>query len=229
MAARRTAIAYDPIVATGEGRTGTRRPSHVVRAELFAAARELFAEHGYHAVTTKELCQRAGVAETTLFRHFGSKAELFGATVAEPFTAFIDEWAASWADFPPDAPLEELARRLVTGLYDLVSGNRELLQQLVVARIQRDGTFEELIEDITARIAGALRNVQDAGTRMAAVRGVKGLDPPATIRAIAGMIFGSVLLDDWVDSAGTRRPGRERFIRELTALTAHGFGHRTDI
>ena len=216
-------------MVAGDGKAGSRRPSHVVRAELFAVARVLFAERGYQAVTTKELCQRAGVAETTLFRHFGSKAELFEATIAEPFTEFIDEWAASWADFPPDAPLEELTRRLVTGLYDLVSGNRELLQQLVVARIQRDAAFDGLIDDISSRIAAALREVQDAGTRMAATRGVKGLDPPATIRAIAGMIFGSVLLDDWIDSAGTRRPGRDRFIRELTALTAHGFGHRTDI
>jgi len=216
-------------VASDPGRKGSRRPSHVVRAELFAAARELFAERGYQAVTTKELCQRAGVAETTLFRHFGSKAELFEATIAEPFAEFIDGWSASWAEFPPDAPLEELARRLVTGLYDLVSGNRELLQQLVVARFQRDADFDQLIEDISSRIAVALRSVQDAGTRMASVRGVKGLDPPATIRAIAGMIFGSVLLDDWIDSAGTRRPGRARFIHELTALTAHGFGHRTDL
>ena len=132
-------------------------------------------------------------------------------------------------DFPPDAPIEELARKLVTGLYDLVARDKELLQQLVVARIQQDPTFDSLINDISSRISAGLRNVQDAGTRMAATRGIKGLDPPATIRAIAAMIFGAVLLDDWIDSAGTRRPGRERFIRELTALTTHGFGHRHDL
>jgi len=206
-----------------------RRSSQAVRGELFGVARELFAERGYHAVTTKELCQRAGVAETTLFRHFGSKAELFEAAIAEPFIEFIDGWVDSWARFPPDAPVEELAEQLVTGLYDLVSRNRELIQQLLVARFQKDTSFDPLIKEITSRIATGLRSVQDVGTTIAGVRGIKGLDPPATMRAIAAMIFGSVLLDDWIAPAGTRKPGRDRLVRELTALTTHGFGHRADL
>jgi AcrR family transcriptional regulator len=43
---------------------------------LFEAAIAAFAEHGYSGATTKEIARRAGVNEVTLFRRYGTKAEL---------------------------------------------------------------------------------------------------------------------------------------------------------
>jgi AcrR family transcriptional regulator len=40
-----------------------------VRPRLLNAAHELFVEKGYRATTTKEITDRANVAEPTLFRH----------------------------------------------------------------------------------------------------------------------------------------------------------------
>ncbi|MBU4214257.1 MAG: TetR/AcrR family transcriptional regulator [Actinobacteria bacterium] len=45
-------------------------------ARILSAATELFAEHGYDAVTTREVAQAAGVGMGTLFRHAGSKPAL---------------------------------------------------------------------------------------------------------------------------------------------------------
>lgn len=49
------------------------------RARILAAAREIFEKHGTRGTTTREVAERAGVNEATLFRHFGSKAALLGA------------------------------------------------------------------------------------------------------------------------------------------------------
>jgi AcrR family transcriptional regulator len=51
------------------------------RFRLLAAAAQLFAERGYARATTRELAAAAGVNEVTLFRHFGSKKNLFAAVV----------------------------------------------------------------------------------------------------------------------------------------------------
>src|ERR1700690_469506 len=49
------------------------------RARILAATREIFERNGTRGTTTREVAERAGVNEATLFRHFGSKAALLAA------------------------------------------------------------------------------------------------------------------------------------------------------
>ena len=49
------------------------------RARILAAAREIFERNGTRGTTTREVAERAGVNEATLFRHFGSKRALLDA------------------------------------------------------------------------------------------------------------------------------------------------------
>ncbi len=49
------------------------------RAKIIAAARELFERNGTRGTTTREVAEKAGVNEATLFRHFGSKRALLDA------------------------------------------------------------------------------------------------------------------------------------------------------
>jgi len=44
---------------------------------LIKAAYELFSEQGYSKTTTREIAERAGVAELTLFRHFQTKQNVY--------------------------------------------------------------------------------------------------------------------------------------------------------
>jgi len=46
------------------------------RDDICTAALELFAEQGIEATTTREIAERAGAAEGTLYRHFDGKADL---------------------------------------------------------------------------------------------------------------------------------------------------------
>lgn len=47
------------------------------RKAIHAAAIDLFAEKGFAATTTREICQRAGVTKPVLYYHFGSKDQLY--------------------------------------------------------------------------------------------------------------------------------------------------------
>jgi AcrR family transcriptional regulator len=84
------------------------------RQRILQAAAQVFAEKGYARATTRALARAAGINEVTLFRHFGSKENLFA--------AIIDEYAAS-------ALTASLAGKL-TGDYeeDLLTMGHHLLE-----------------------------------------------------------------------------------------------------
>ena len=197
-----------------------------VRVRMLRAARSLFAEKGYRATTTKEISVVAGVAEPTIFRHFGAKADLFEATILEPFTEFIAQWIHTWDDFPADGSVEDLAENLVSGLYQLVRRDLRLFRELIAARADPASDLHASAVAISAQLRGGLRAVHDVGLDIAGSRGLRGLDAPATIGAIAGMVLASVLLEDWIYPAGVESPDQDRIVREMTSMIYNGIAHR---
>jgi AcrR family transcriptional regulator len=55
----------------------------VTRRALLGAARELFAEGGYHATAAGEVVGRAGLTRGAMYHHFEDKRDLFRAVVEE--------------------------------------------------------------------------------------------------------------------------------------------------
>jgi AcrR family transcriptional regulator len=199
-----------------------------VRARTLAAAHELFTANGYRATTTKEICLLAGVAEPTLFRNFGSKAELFETTILDPFTQFIDGWITSWRDFSADVSVQDMAASLVSGLLKLVRQERRLFQELMEARADPNNDLHRSAVAISTRIREGLRAVQDVGLEIADERHLTHLDPPATISAVAAMIIGSAILEDWIVPIGVRPPSQARMIHEITMMITYGITGRPD-
>jgi AcrR family transcriptional regulator len=58
---------------------GRSRRSETTRRALVTAARTLFAEHGYAAVSTGDIARAAGVTRNALYYHFPNKESLFRA------------------------------------------------------------------------------------------------------------------------------------------------------
>ncbi len=52
------------------------RKQQRAREQIIDAAYQLFAEHGFAAVTVADIAERAEVGRTTFFRHFGDKQEV---------------------------------------------------------------------------------------------------------------------------------------------------------
>lgn len=144
-----------------EVRQRLRRSSAEVRSLLYQAARDVFAERGYRRASTREIAQRARVTEAMLFRHFGSKSQLFEEAVFDPFVQFLDEYIAKYLDGNRgDMPTAQLAYQYVTGVYALFVSNRDLLATMLSEHAATEqwgpNVLEKQLDALTEQIVGFL-------------------------------------------------------------------------
>jgi AcrR family transcriptional regulator len=78
------------------------------RAALVAAARRLFAEHGYADVGTERVAQAAGVTRGALYHQFADKADLFAAVLEAVQLDLSQRLIDVVAAVPPDDPVAML-------------------------------------------------------------------------------------------------------------------------
>ena len=71
--------------ATSERHTAAER-----REQILEAALEEFSERGLHGASTEAIARRAGISQPYVFRLFGTKKELFKATVARCFRETLE-------------------------------------------------------------------------------------------------------------------------------------------
>jgi AcrR family transcriptional regulator len=105
-----------------------RRAEHAAdtRTALVAAARRLFAAHGYDATGTEQIVAEARVTRGALYHHFRDKADLFRAAVTEAAA----EVALQLTD-------EQLATEAASPLDDIRDGVSAFLDVCVGADFQR--------------------------------------------------------------------------------------------
>lgn len=77
------------MAAVGTESTRRRLTAPERRKKIIAAAAEVFIEQGYSGARTKEIAERAGVAEAFLYRHLASKEEMYEVAIVEPLRAAL--------------------------------------------------------------------------------------------------------------------------------------------
>jgi AcrR family transcriptional regulator len=83
------------------------RPNAEVRARILETACSLFYQHGVRAVGVDLVVEKAGVAKTSLYRHFGTKDDLIAAFLQREDEDFWGTWDRV-ADQHRDQPSAEL-------------------------------------------------------------------------------------------------------------------------
>lgn len=84
------------------------------KEKIVQVALELFGQQGYDRSATSQIAQRAGVSEGLIFRHFGSKAGLLSAIIAQglaQIAATMQAYAAEGIG-PEDAILQHIDQSL---------------------------------------------------------------------------------------------------------------------
>ena len=65
------------------------------RDQILHTAVELFSQHGFKGTTTKEIARASGVSEATVFKHFATKDELYGA-ILHAKACIADNYQFPW-------------------------------------------------------------------------------------------------------------------------------------
>ncbi|HEX9448349.1 MAG TPA: TetR/AcrR family transcriptional regulator, partial [Dongiaceae bacterium] len=70
---------------------------------IMQAAKDLFLEHGFGAVSMDQVARQAGVSKATVYAHFTSKEKLFAEMV---FRACSSKWDIAMPALTPDSDIE---------------------------------------------------------------------------------------------------------------------------
>ncbi|MFJ6385855.1 helix-turn-helix domain-containing protein [Kitasatospora sp. NPDC092039] len=165
------------------------RPSTGVREALLKATEEALGEAGL-ALSTKEISRRAGVAESSIFYHFGDRLGLLQAVIGLHLPAFADaaavlgapEGAAAEAD-----PGAELEADLAALLARLERFYRRIMP--ILGAVQSDAQLRGLLAKRGGEVGPhlALGAVADAvRARQATGRLPAALDPSAAALLLVG-------------------------------------------
>ncbi|HEV3088105.1 MAG TPA: TetR/AcrR family transcriptional regulator [Candidatus Elarobacter sp.] len=185
--------------------TGPRSHAGVedTRAKIIAAARELFERHGTRGTTTREVAEKAGVNEATLFRHFGSKSALLDAMREQ--ACGIAEFRSVLAGLPGN----DLAQDLRLIAYHVVDGMLAKRAMMCVSLAEDAARTDDAPEwrgpaQILADLAGYFTAKSEAGL----VRG----EPAFAARFFLGMLFSYVVGRKLWDSAVPDRAVLDRIV-----------------
>src|SRR5437868_14238818 len=104
------------------------RKKQQTRQQIFEAARKLFAERGFDAVTVADIARLADVSEVTVFNYFPNKEDLFFAGMQ-----FFEEQLLQAVRMRPrgEPAIRALKRRLLESVDSL--GDRGRIAQILKA------------------------------------------------------------------------------------------------
>ena len=163
------------------------------RERILRAARAVFERNGTRGTTTREVAERAGVNEATLFRHFGNKTTLLDA---------MREWTVDAAAF--GAALDGMSGDIQTDLIKICTALYERMldnQAIIRISLAEEATDPEQVPsclrgptEIMERLVPYLQSHIDAGV----IRG----NPRQLAAVIMGMAFALAMKShriDWGD------------------------------
>lgn len=173
------------------------------RRQILAAAAEAFAEKGFHRTKVRDVADRAGLAEGTIYNYFGGKDDLLlGLLDALNETdAREDAFAAAERMKPKRFVREYVAHRL-DALEPHLDVLRPILSELLVDEDLRQRYLRETVEPTLAMAERYFAARSAAGE-------IAELDAGLLARAMAGQVLGLALL---------RMLGDERLARDWDGL-----------
>ena len=155
----------------------------VTEVRILEAAVQLFSRQGFSGTGTREIAQLADVHETTLFRYYGTKKELFWAALEsrlERIRLSRDLQSALSEDGDPALVLARIFEFLVS----IVSGQPELVRLLYVSGLELPGA-----DEVYRNHLGGIFDAVSAYLRRAALRGaICNIDPEMAALGLAGTV-----------------------------------------
>jgi AcrR family transcriptional regulator len=129
-------------------RNRRRRTTQEVLDQLVEAACEEFEVNGYTRTKTANIAKKAGVSETLLFKHFGSKANLFHDTIFNAFNTHFAEFQRAHPVADGDAAARLDVTKQYIGEVQSFFAQHSRMLMLLITSYSYETTEVKGIEDI---------------------------------------------------------------------------------
>jgi AcrR family transcriptional regulator len=182
------------------------KKQHFVRSEIWNAAVDLFAEHGYDATTVDDIAKAAGVSRRTFFRYFASKDDVLvkaSDTYGDLLVAAVKESAGA----APLQIVERAVHRLAA--FVVVQPRARVAMRIVLDSPGARGAQLSEYSAITERVAGAFA---EAGA-------TTGPHAPVLLASLTIVLLQRVF-QTWYE-----RPGEVEPIVDEVVAAFHGLSH----
>lgn len=161
--------------------------SNTTRDKIIHAAVELVNEKGYKGATTRQIAEKAGVNEVTLFRHFGNKQGLIDAA--------IDKF--SFGDILIETFQEKLVWDIEHDLKMLSRNYQQLIEakkEVILISIKEAGSFPDLDEMLSRVPQQSKQMLESYLTEMIQKGRLKSIDVKTVATNLLYLNFGYFLM-----------------------------------
>ncbi|RSM86897.1 TetR/AcrR family transcriptional regulator [Kibdelosporangium aridum] len=194
-----------------QGTKSARLPRTARRAQLLAAAQDVFAANGYHAAAMDEIAERAGVSKPVLYQHFPGKLELYMALLQ----THADELIAGVTGALESTTDNKLRVQAAVGAYfDFVDSEGEAFRLVFQSDIRGEPVVHETIERATKACVDAIT---------ATITADAGMDEERARLLAVGLVGASqVAAQSWL--ASNRPIDKAEAVKLISTLAWRGIG-----
>lgn len=159
------------------------------RAEqIVRKATALFSRDGYRKVTIRQLAEGCGVTEAALYRHYGSKEDIYKAVLDSVETRLADE--GFFEGLQGETDIERLLTALAEHVLSCYRNNIDLCRLLLYSALEGHEKANQVVQAIRGRYIKFLIRKLDA---LRAADLVAEMNSEITARCFVGMVFDCAL------------------------------------
>jgi AcrR family transcriptional regulator len=190
-------------------------PKQERRSQIMAAAKQVFADAGYHGASINSIIEKAQIARGTFYLYFESKAAVFD-SILDHAMADLRARIHRIEVEDPKAPAPQVQLRAqVVATLEYIVRDRALAMLLLSAGHTPDAEAAERLDQFFADVRDLLRRAFESGMELGLVRKVQ---PELAAAAMLGMIRGVV--EQLVTQP--QAPAVEAVVDELLILALRG-------
>ncbi len=190
------------------------------KEKILQSALELMSEKGYISATTREIAEKAGFREITLFRHFGSKERLFEEILRRySFLPKLRELIPLLDSYSYRDALLEVGLRYFETLKLRKHIIRIMLSEISLHPDKLRRVYDAFITEMIRTLAGYLRRLQKKGR-------LRNFNPESGARGFLGMVFSYFLVEEVVKDRNVSKRETKRVIDSFVDLFVNGTERR---
>ena len=186
------------------------------KQKLLKATLKMISEKGYLGATTREIARQAGVTELTLFRHFGTKEQLFEELLQSyTFLPKLRELLPELDSLPYDEALTLVATRFLLTLKERKSMLKIFFSEihLYPDRIKR--IYISFLDEMRSTLASYFAALQKKGV-------LRQVSAETAAAAFFGMLFNYFRSEEIMKENGMTRQRMEKRVKEFVDIFIHG-------